>query len=752
MVSPRHSPKRRPLHERSDSHTNELNARTQTIRIVHSPNDDDVYASSPFPTLPSHVLSPSLPSVSNAESLRHTHADDHEDGPHDYRTEQDRLEHQPDNVSGGPATSESSPKSTNSPKFPDRVKIHAAEQPPSLSTKPTEGNDKISPTPIHVATPQDDKPGVACPTQVLVPSEGNKPEQSNLLRTGAQCLPRALPGSLSGDAPNGSPSVSSLPQSHEKRSTFNTPPPSQNRPELDAGPQPSLLDPELEFSGVSDDEADDDDVTVIVMSSTPHSESSRTQSHPDGPRRPSTTYSAFPPSLPPTPPPRLKSKSPNHLKPILKKRTDPKTPTGPSSQISSEGPSTPVPSIPRELASSEGTVRYPIIRAPVARKSWADSSLLAGKERATASSAPTPHPLREHAVQSTVAPPRTGQVPQHGGQIGSFSSSTRAEAPSSSSPGPSQRSQQHTSMSATIRHVSNPDDLGESPVESRRMSAFFADNDETGKRTDEQDIYARLAKRGSLKAGGVPTWARTYYGSKGKIGSDPSTPLSDKRANRHTMPDRPDRRGSPGSSTEEFEESGVSSSPPGTVDLPLGIYRPRNRPHTINIPQRQTRFASTDNLADGDNEDDFTARGIPRGRLTEPWSPRLRTDRRSARLSVWSAPPVQEKVTDGIFTRRRMQILLFCIGFILPIAWMVGAFLPLPMNPSMMDEKRNAKEPSFAEALSIYVRSADEARYENARWWRNVNRIMSIVGLILIGAVIALVVVAIRMRNSSVFI
>lgn len=36
----------------------------------------------------------------------------------------------------------------------------------------------------------------------------------------------------------------------------------------------------------------------------------------------------------------------------------------------------------------------------------------------------------------------------------------------------------------------------------------------------------------------------------------------------------------------------------------------------------------------------------------------------------------------------------------------------------------------------------DEARYENARWWRNINRIMSGFGVLIIVAVIALVAVA----------
>lgn len=52
---PRTSPPRKPLHERSDSHTNERNS--PTLRIIGDPNAQ-IYNSSPFPTLPAHFLPP----------------------------------------------------------------------------------------------------------------------------------------------------------------------------------------------------------------------------------------------------------------------------------------------------------------------------------------------------------------------------------------------------------------------------------------------------------------------------------------------------------------------------------------------------------------------------------------------------------------------------------------------------------------------------------------------------------------------
>lgn len=52
---PRTAPRRRPLHERSDSHTNERTS--PTLRIIGDP-DAQIYTSSPFPRLPSQILPP----------------------------------------------------------------------------------------------------------------------------------------------------------------------------------------------------------------------------------------------------------------------------------------------------------------------------------------------------------------------------------------------------------------------------------------------------------------------------------------------------------------------------------------------------------------------------------------------------------------------------------------------------------------------------------------------------------------------
>jgi ABC-type multidrug transport system permease subunit len=76
---------------------------------------------------------------------------------------------------------------------------------------------------------------------------------------------------------------------------------------------------------------------------------------------------------------------------------------------------------------------------------------------------------------------------------------------------------------------------------------------------------------------------------------------------------------------------------------------------------------------------------------------------------------------------------------------MIAAFLPLPPNPNV--QMKDAENNGVSHHVSKYQKYViDESRYESARWWRNLNRIMSVIGLLIIGAVVALAVVGVRER------
>lgn len=85
---------------------------------------------------------------------------------------------------------------------------------------------------------------------------------------------------------------------------------------------------------------------------------------------------------------------------------------------------------------------------------------------------------------------------------------------------------------------------------------------------------------------------------------------------------------------------------------------------------------------------------------------------------------------------------------------MIASVLPLPQRPSPdvvpdvaeISEYNGQVHSQRANASDF---SLDEKQWQKARWWRRINRILSIFGLLVIGAIVALVVVGTRKNGSS---
>ncbi|EMC96723.1 hypothetical protein BAUCODRAFT_487064 [Baudoinia panamericana UAMH 10762] len=125
----------------------------------------------------------------------------------------------------------------------------------------------------------------------------------------------------------------------------------------------------------------------------------------------------------------------------------------------------------------------------------------------------------------------------------------------------------------------------------------------------------------------------------------------------------------------------------------------------------------------------------------------------SRRLSAWRPPSVVESLDTLINSRCNRQILLFCLGFICPLLWMLASVLPLPKRPSDADESEKGNGASEEDVQSAMMkheagfaerRWRDEKTWTKARWWRTLNRVMSVIGVLIIGAVIAIAVVSTR--------
>ncbi|KAK5163591.1 uncharacterized protein LTR77_010540 [Saxophila tyrrhenica] len=129
-----------------------------------------------------------------------------------------------------------------------------------------------------------------------------------------------------------------------------------------------------------------------------------------------------------------------------------------------------------------------------------------------------------------------------------------------------------------------------------------------------------------------------------------------------------------------------------------------------------------------------------------------RTKRSSYRLSTWRAPSFVESLDTLVRKRGNRQILLFALGFVCPLLWMVGAVLPVPERPAEDDGEVGlasvgASEEDLAAAMMKHEAGDGERRWREekvwrkARWWRGLNRVMSVVGVLVIGAVVSTIVI-----------
>lgn len=100
--------------------------------------------------------------------------------------------------------------------------------------------------------------------------------------------------------------------------------------------------------------------------------------------------------------------------------------------------------------------------------------------------------------------------------------------------------------------------------------------------------------------------------------------------------------------------------------------------------------------------------------------------------TLWSLPHLDHTPLGHLETLDR-QVILFVIGFIVPLCWIIAAFLPLPNSQHKPGIDSSNLEAGLPEI---------EVRYENARWWRRINRVLSAVGLAIFGVIICLIVVA----------
>ena len=77
---------------------------------------------------------------------------------------------------------------------------------------------------------------------------------------------------------------------------------------------------------------------------------------------------------------------------------------------------------------------------------------------------------------------------------------------------------------------------------------------------------------------------------------------------------------------------------------------------------------------------------------------------------------------------------------------MIAAFLPLPLEPrlEMMQRLQSTSHLDLQEATPLQLQKAQKTRYHGAKWWRTLNRGMSVVGVVVIAVAIVLLVLGVE--------
>lgn len=303
----------------------------------------------------------------------------------------------------------------------------------------------------------------------------------------------------------------------------------------------------------------------------------------------------------------------------------------------------------------------------------------------------------------------------------SRSNLSRASRPSSAVESPIRGASVH--LSPAIRHSSAVEPLGQrasapiSPAFCRsveinplvqRASAPISSESRCSPQVDPSLQRASVPNlfRPRTRAGESPRESHTLPGI-GPLVSNPSQP-SLSRVSRMSLP---------------LDSRRASLSRVSRLSLPLDPADPR------------AHWAAAEQDA---IEAELRRQSPTRFRPMDKWSPHLYPDNRASERKYWLAPSIDEKVAP-IFSWRNAYTVGFMLGFLFPISWFVAAFLPLPERPDMRQIRGDPESvgPTLQEQLDHRAAVAQEARYANLRWWRNLNRFMCIVGLVVVSIVVS---------------
>ncbi|KAL9623314.1 MAG: hypothetical protein Q9160_002421 [Pyrenula sp. 1 TL-2023] len=782
------SPQRKALHERSKSQTNELNRPLS--------RGSDVYASTPFPTKPAHVLLPSKSRSQGSYGDEENRVSD-TGAPHPRLEDANKPKGEAAKADNASITSQRPSSGSRAPTLTLRRSVAALRDiyesqsatPASASSPTLSPSRKVSKGELHgldtfVRTVSDgvlvvnDYPSTIKKVQSdsSLPPQPSTPEQPSSPVTSYPNLESSSPVSQPADS-SSSPNIVRIGTSPSPPAAYTSPLARDDEADRDIS-----SDVELTSETLSDPDHDD-----VEASSNPDHEYNVEPLSPN--LIPVGILSS--PNLQ-----RIGTSSPNvvvertsdesissleSLGTIRRNSLDPSEDRPPSSsfpsssnRFSSSPPdhplthftsastldlTSPEPSNSRPTTADDYDYDYPYSRVglqTISETSSATSIQYPVVQAPTASTYAEIYIPKRNTAQLMSEPDTSSQWNPHLSTIPSEWSAERAQSLAQVEP-PERTSwpepmrppfaRRRDTTGSTIRVISEADqnessdrlaELGQMQARPK-ASGFFSIVSSSDRSNSLKGSLRRVTSNSSIASSiGIPAWARRYYSQIGHVAMQPSS----------------DQISTP------ISPPTTSASPP-TDHFPLGIFRPRTRnqdrgkrtameqtsgPLSSNPPRPQPANLPLDPTDPRAHWAGLQQRALDaelqnptRGRIANEWSPHLHYDNRAglhARRNMWHAPSLDEK-GEGFLTRRNAQVIAFIVGFILPLAWFVAAFLPLPPKPLNQEDLEQMAQTEDVEASLAYrLNVIDEIRYENARWWRNLNRFMCSVGVVVIVLVV----------------
>ncbi|KAH6893603.1 hypothetical protein B0T10DRAFT_278046 [Thelonectria olida] len=315
---------------------------------------------------------------------------------------------------------------------------------------------------------------------------------------------------------------------------------------------------------------------------------------------------------------------------------------------------------------------------------------------------------------------------------------SHSRTPSLEPPAPAiNRNAIRDSSLAPIRLIRDQDEDGDGLAD-LQVLGHRASRTRLGKMLSSYASDRSLRSNASFNAA-IPTWAQVYYGS-GERKWLAYKPSSESMFSNFSY--------------TESQTGGVSRSPSQDrhVSNLFGSFRRPRNPVAEHGGYRepQSEPSMEDMRSFQSNPVMQVVRSIKK-QTSSIWSPHLSRDRRAADHSLWEPPAAAWEAKSELTGRRNAQVAMFVVGFILPFAWMIAAMIPISMGPLIHDTEQghSTSNEDLRQTRNNKTQLMNEDMYRSAIWWRNVNRGMSFIGLVVLGAVIALIVVGIKQRWGS---